>query len=71
MDCSFAVRLCLEGVETIYLAGGGSAIQETNPLQLASRDLHTINMHGLLNRETNLELYRRMMLGLPANSPVL
>ena len=54
MDCSFAVRLCLEGVETIYLAGGGSAIQETNPLQLASRDLHTINMHGLLNRETNL-----------------
>ena len=71
MDCAFAVRLCLEGVESVYLAAGGSAIQESNPLQLASRDLHAVNMHGLLNLETNLELYGRMMLGLPPNSPVL
>jgi 3-hydroxy-9,10-secoandrosta-1,3,5(10)-triene-9,17-dione monooxygenase len=71
MDSSFAARLCLEGVEKVYLAGGGSAIQEKNPLQLASRDLHAINMHGLLNRESNLEIYGRVLLGLKPSSPVI
>jgi 3-hydroxy-9,10-secoandrosta-1,3,5(10)-triene-9,17-dione monooxygenase len=71
MDCAWAVRLCLEGVEILMLASGGSGIGETNPVQRAWRDLHAINMHGLLNLETNQEMYGRVLLGLAPNTPLI
>jgi 3-hydroxy-9,10-secoandrosta-1,3,5(10)-triene-9,17-dione monooxygenase len=71
MDCAFAVRLCLEAVETIYLASGGSGIAETSTIQRASRDLHAINMHGLLTLETNAEMYGRVVLSLAPNTPLI
>ena len=71
MDCAFAMRLCLEAVDSLYIASGGSGLANTNPLQLASRDLHAVNMHGLLTLKTNLETYGRILAGLPSNSPTL
>jgi 3-hydroxy-9,10-secoandrosta-1,3,5(10)-triene-9,17-dione monooxygenase len=71
MDCAYAVRLCLEAVETIYLASGGSGIADTSTIQRASRDLHAINMHGLLALETNAEMYGRVVLGLTPNTPLI
>jgi 3-hydroxy-9,10-secoandrosta-1,3,5(10)-triene-9,17-dione monooxygenase len=71
MDCAFAVRLCLEAVETIYLASGGSGIAETSTIQRASRDIHAVNMHGLLSLETNAEMYGRVVLGLTPNTPLI
>ena len=35
------------------------------------RDLHAVNMHGLLNLETNLEMYGRIVLGLKPNTPLI
>ena len=49
MACAYAVRQCLEAVEALYLACGGSGILGANPLQRASRDLHAMNLHVLLN----------------------
>jgi len=69
MDCAWAVRLCLEGVEILMLDSGGSGIGETNAVQRAWRDLHAINMHGLLNLETNQEMYGRVLPGLTPNTP--
>lgn len=71
MDCAWAVRLCLEGVEILMLASGGSGISESNAVQRAWRDLHAINMHGLLNLETNQEMYGRVLLGLKPNTPLI
>jgi 3-hydroxy-9,10-secoandrosta-1,3,5(10)-triene-9,17-dione monooxygenase len=71
MACAYAVRQCLEAVELLYLACGGSGILEANPLQRASRDLHAINLHGLLNLHTNQEMYGRIVLGLPQNTPLI
>lgn len=62
-DCAFAVRLCLEAVETLYLASGGSALVAGNPIQLAWQDLHAANMHGILMRETNFDVYGRILTG--------
>jgi 3-hydroxy-9,10-secoandrosta-1,3,5(10)-triene-9,17-dione monooxygenase len=70
-DCAWAVRQCLEAVEIMYLASGGSGIAETSALGRAWRDLHAINMHGLLNLETNMELYGRVVLGLKPNTPLI
>lgn len=71
MDCAFAVRLCLEASEILYLASGGAGLAESSDVQLATRDLHAINLHGMLALKTNLEMYGRMLVGLPPNSPVL
>jgi len=71
MDCAQGVRLCLEAVEVLYLASGGSGLAAGSPLQRASRDLHAINMHGLLCLETNKEMYGRLLLDLPQNTPLI
>jgi 3-hydroxy-9,10-secoandrosta-1,3,5(10)-triene-9,17-dione monooxygenase len=71
MDCAWAVRLCVEGIEILMLASGGSGISEGNAVQRAWRDLHAINMHGLLNLETNQEMYGRVLLGLKPNTPLI
>jgi 3-hydroxy-9,10-secoandrosta-1,3,5(10)-triene-9,17-dione monooxygenase len=71
MDCAHAVRQCLEAVETLYLASGGSGIAESNPTQRAWRDVHAINMHGALNLQTNQEMYGRVLLDLPPNTPLI
>jgi 3-hydroxy-9,10-secoandrosta-1,3,5(10)-triene-9,17-dione monooxygenase len=71
MDCAWAVRLFLEAVEILMLASGGSGIGEGNAVQRAWRDLHAINMHGLLNLQTNQEMYGRVLLGLQPNTPLI
>ena len=71
MDCAQAVRLCLEAVETLHYASGGSALSETNEIQLAARDIRAANMHGVLHLETTREMYGRALLGLPPSSPVI
>ncbi len=71
MDCAYAVRLCLESTELLYLASGGAGLAESNTIQLAARDLHAINMHGMLAMKTNLETYGRTLLGLAPNTPTL
>ena len=71
MEISYAVRLCMEAVEGLMLASGGSGIAAGNPIQRAWRDLHAINMHGLMGLETNLEMYGRIVLGLPQNTPLI
>jgi 3-hydroxy-9,10-secoandrosta-1,3,5(10)-triene-9,17-dione monooxygenase len=71
MDCAWAVRQCLEAAETLYLASGGSGIAEGSALGRAWRDLHAVNMHGLLNLQTNLEMYGRIVLGLKPNTPLI
>ncbi|MFN0316496.1 MAG: acyl-CoA dehydrogenase family protein [Burkholderiales bacterium] len=71
MDCAYAVRLCLESTQTLYIATGGSGLDEKSPIHLAQKDLHAINMHGLLSMKTNLEMYGRVLLGMSPNSPVV
>jgi 3-hydroxy-9,10-secoandrosta-1,3,5(10)-triene-9,17-dione monooxygenase len=70
-DCAWAVRQSLEAVEILYLASGGSGIADGSALGRAWRDLHAVNMHGLLNLQTNMELYGRIVLGLKPNTPLI
>jgi alkylation response protein AidB-like acyl-CoA dehydrogenase len=71
MDCAWAVRECLEAVELLIRASGGSALAETNELQLVARDIRAASMHGVLHFETTQEMYGRALLGLPPSSPVI
>lgn len=71
MECAYSVRLCLEATEILFLASGGSGLAVGSPIQRASRDVHAINMHGLLCLETNAEMFGRVLLGLPQNTPLI
>jgi 3-hydroxy-9,10-secoandrosta-1,3,5(10)-triene-9,17-dione monooxygenase len=64
MDAAHGVRRCLEAVERLYLATGGSGLTPTNPVGRALADLQAINMHGLMNLDAARELYGRVLLGL-------
>jgi 3-hydroxy-9,10-secoandrosta-1,3,5(10)-triene-9,17-dione monooxygenase len=70
MDCSLAVRFCLEAVDKLFMNGGASGLSLASPLQRAARDLRAINMHGLLLLDASAEIYGRIQLGLRANSPI-
>ncbi len=71
MDCAQAVRSCLEAVDILFLAAGGGTLAERHPLQRASRDAHAINMHGFLALRPNQEVYGRVLLGFPPNTPLV
>lgn len=71
MDSAYAVRLCMEAVEAIFMACGGSGLAEKHPVQRAWRDLHAINQHALLQLTTNAEIYGRTLLGLDPGTDIL
>lgn len=68
MDSAYAVKLCMDAGEAMFLASGGSGLAESNPVQRAWRDLHAINQHALLQLPTNAEIYGRTILGLEPGS---
>jgi len=71
MDSAYAVRLCMEAVDAIFMACGGSGLAEKHPVQRAWRDLHAINQHALLQLTTNAEIYGRTLLGLDPGTDIL
>ncbi len=71
LDCAQGVRRCLEGVEVLFHASGASGIRSSSPLTRAVADLRAMNQHGLLNLETNQELYGRIVLGLEPNTVLI
>lgn len=71
LDSAQGVRRCLESVETLFHASGGSGARSASPLTRAVADLRIINQHGLLNLETNQELYGRVLMGLEPKTPLV
>ena len=71
LDCAEGVRRALEGVEILHKASGGSGVRTSSPLGRTLADLQAINLHGLLNLETNRELYGRLLLGQTPNTPLI
>ena len=69
-NASYVERLCLDAVETIYLAAGANSILESNPLQRVARDIHANNMHGIAALDSSLELLGRLRFGLEPNTYV-
>ena len=71
MDCSQGVRFALEAADKLFISSGGSGLSLRNVLQQVSRDLHAINMHGLLLHEASAEVYGRVLLGLEPNTIII
>ena len=64
------VRRARDIVRDTVEASGAHAHFLDNPLQRALRDVHTLSCHTVFDLDISAENHGRLLLGLPANSPV-
>jgi alkylation response protein AidB-like acyl-CoA dehydrogenase len=67
-DQGWATRLAKEAVDIFGSASGGSSIYRDVPIQRHVRDVNAMSLHGLINPDTNTELYGRIVCGLGPNT---
>ncbi|MFJ7905547.1 acyl-CoA dehydrogenase family protein [Kitasatospora sp. NPDC096204] len=68
LDLGAVCSRAKEAVDILNTASGGSSIYTTVPIQRIERDVQTLNLHGILHPNTNLELYGRVACGLGPNT---
>jgi 3-hydroxy-9,10-secoandrosta-1,3,5(10)-triene-9,17-dione monooxygenase len=62
-DHAFAIKLCVEAVEELFLAAGASSLDESSPIQRHWRDVHAVAQHVANNFDTNLGAWGERALG--------
>ncbi|MBV8882714.1 MAG: flavin-dependent monooxygenase [Chroococcidiopsidaceae cyanobacterium CP_BM_RX_35] len=67
-DYAYVAHLCVQATERLFLASGGSANYESNPMQRYWRDVHAMSAHAGLNLDAAGENFGRLELGLLLNS---
>lgn len=70
-DASYCAILCVEAIDLIFAAAGGSALYSSNPLQRAWRDIHAGAANFTLQWDVVGPAYGRILLGLPSGLPGL
>jgi len=63
-DHAFAIRLCVEAVEDLFLGAGASSLDESSPIQRHWRDVHAVAQHVANNFDSNLGAWGEWALGL-------
>jgi alkylation response protein AidB-like acyl-CoA dehydrogenase len=67
-DLGAVCRLAKDAVDIFATASGGSSIYSDVPIQRILRDVQAVNLHALMNPNTNAELYGRVLCGLEPNT---
>ncbi len=67
-DMGAAVRLAKEAVDIFAAASGGSSIYTSVPMRSIQADIQAINLHALMNPDTNAELFGRLLCGQSPNT---
>ena len=65
---SYSTGLAREAVDTLFYASGASAIQSNVPIQRLQRDIQALANHAIMHPQTTIELYGRILCGLPPNT---
>ncbi|RKT55190.1 alkylation response protein AidB-like acyl-CoA dehydrogenase [Saccharothrix australiensis] len=68
VDWGQAAKLSKEAVDILFSASGGSAIFQNTPLPRIVNDINAVNLHALINPDTNIETYGRVLCGLEPNT---
>ncbi|MCB7154242.1 acyl-CoA dehydrogenase family protein [Bacillus stercoris] len=64
-DITYAAMLCWEAVDMLLAESGGSVIADSNRLSGIFRDIRGGANHALTTASTGLELYGRVLMGVP------
>jgi 3-hydroxy-9,10-secoandrosta-1,3,5(10)-triene-9,17-dione monooxygenase len=67
---AYAMGLARQSVDTLFYASGASSIQTHIPIQRFQRDVQALANHAIMHTQTALELYGRVLCGLPPNTPI-
>ena len=67
---SAATGLAREAVDVLFYSSGASAIQSHVPIQRFQRDIQALSNHAIMHPQTTIELYGRVLCGLPPNTPL-
>jgi alkylation response protein AidB-like acyl-CoA dehydrogenase len=67
---AYAMGLVRQAVDTLFYASGASSIQTHIPIQRFQRDVQALANHAIMHTQTGLELYGRVLCGLPPNTPI-
>ena len=67
---AYAMGLARQAVDTLFYASGASSIQSHMPIQRFQRDVQALANHAIMHTQTALELYGRVLCGLPPNTPI-
>jgi alkylation response protein AidB-like acyl-CoA dehydrogenase len=67
---AYATGLARQAVDTLFYASGASSIQTHVPIQRFQRDVQALANHAIMHTQTALELYGRILCGLPPNTPI-
>jgi alkylation response protein AidB-like acyl-CoA dehydrogenase len=67
---AYAMGLARQSVDTLFYASGASSIQTHVPIQRFQRDVQALANHAIMHTQTALELYGRVLCGLPPNTPI-
>ena len=70
-DAAYAARCCVDAVNLIYTVSGANANYRDNFLQVRHRDIHAAAHQIHLSWDINGPEYGRVIVGLPANNPLL
>jgi len=68
-NAAFATRLCVEAVDNLFEASGGSGLHDGHPVQRAWRDMHAVAAHISLRWDGNAEHYGRITWGRTPGNP--
>jgi 3-hydroxy-9,10-secoandrosta-1,3,5(10)-triene-9,17-dione monooxygenase len=68
---AFAGKLAMAAVQTVWEAGGGAVIYDSNPISRGFRDVTTAHRHTTLAWDLNAATHGRVALGLPLDNPAL
>jgi 3-hydroxy-9,10-secoandrosta-1,3,5(10)-triene-9,17-dione monooxygenase len=71
MDMGATCARAKEAVDIYTSASGASGVYSSKPMQRLERDVQTMNLHGLMQPNTNAELYGRVLCGLEPNTNFL
>jgi alkylation response protein AidB-like acyl-CoA dehydrogenase len=64
----YATGLAREAVDLLFYASGASSIQSSQPIQQFQRDMQALANHAIMHAPTAIELYGRVLCGLPPNT---
>jgi alkylation response protein AidB-like acyl-CoA dehydrogenase len=67
---AYATGLARQAVDTLFYGSGASASQSHVPIQRFQRDIQVLANHAIMHPPTAIELYGRVLCGLPPNTPL-
>jgi 3-hydroxy-9,10-secoandrosta-1,3,5(10)-triene-9,17-dione monooxygenase len=67
---AYAMGLARQAVDTLFYASGASSIQAHLQIQRFQRDVQALANHAIMHTQTALELFGRVLCGLPPNTPI-